>query len=58
MIQVKTTSIKAASVKKVSVKRDKRISIKKMINRIIIKIKKIAEKKIILSAENEEITNL
>jgi hypothetical protein len=57
MIQVKTTFVKTASVKKVSVKRDKRISIKKASNRIIIEVRKIAEKRIILSAENEKITN-
>ncbi len=54
---VKTTSVKRASVKTVSVKKDKKLSIKKASNRIIIEVKKIAEKRIICSAKNEKITN-
>ncbi len=57
MIQVKAAFVKTASVKRVSVKRDKRISVKKASNRIIIEVRKIAEKTIILSAEDEKITN-
>ncbi len=57
MIQVKATLVKAALIKRISVKRDKRISIKKASNRIIIEVRKIAEKIIILSAEDEKITN-
>jgi hypothetical protein len=57
MIQVKTAFVKTASVKRVSVKRNKRVLIKKASNRIIIEVKKIAEKRIILSAEDEKITN-
>jgi hypothetical protein len=52
-VQVKATSIKAASVEN-----DKRVSIKKAINRIIIEVKNLAEKRIILSAEDEKVTNL
>jgi hypothetical protein len=47
-------SIKVASIKKAS---DKRVSIKKAKNRIIIEVRKIAEKRIILSAEDEQISN-
>jgi hypothetical protein len=57
MISVKAASVKAVSVKRASVKRDKRISDKKASNRIIIEVKKIAEKRIILSAEDEKVTN-
>ncbi len=57
MIQVKAAFVKTASVKRVSVKRDKKISVKKASNRIIIEVKKIAEKRIILSAEDEKVTN-
>jgi hypothetical protein len=54
---VKTTSVKKVSVKRVSIKKDKKVSIIKTSNRIIIEIKEIAEKRIILSAENEKVTN-
>ncbi len=54
---VKTTLVKKVSVKRVSIKEDKKISIKKANNWIIIEIKKIVEKRIILSAEDEKITN-
>jgi hypothetical protein len=47
-------SIKVASIKKAS---DKRVSIKKMKNRIINEVRKIAEKRIILSAKDEQILN-
>jgi hypothetical protein len=57
MIQVKAAFVKTASVKRISIKRDKEISVKKASNRIIIEVRKIAEKRIILSAENEKITN-
>jgi hypothetical protein len=54
---IKAASIKAVSIKRVSIKKDKRISIKKAINRIIIEVKKIVEKKIILTTKNEKVTN-
>jgi hypothetical protein len=57
MISIKIASIKIASVKKTSIKKVKQISDKKEINRVNIEIKKIAEKRIILSAEDEKISN-
>ncbi len=57
MVQVKAALVKTASVKRASVKRDKKVSVKKASNRIIIEVRKIAEKRIILSAEDEKITN-
>jgi hypothetical protein len=57
MISIKVASIKVASVKKISVKRVKQISDKREINQVNIEVKKIAEKRIILSAEDEKISN-
>jgi RNase P/RNase MRP subunit p30 len=53
-ISVKIISIKVASNKKTS---DKKVLIKKTKNRIIIKIRKIAEKRIIVSTKDEQIFN-
>jgi hypothetical protein len=57
MISIKVASIKVASVKKISVKRIKQISDKREINRVNIEVKKIAEKRIILSAKDEKVSN-
>jgi hypothetical protein len=57
MISVKMISIKIASIKKISVKRDKKVSVKKANNRTIIEAKRISDKRIILSVEDEKMSN-
>jgi hypothetical protein len=56
-ISAKMISVKVASVKKTSVKDVKKRSIKKAIKKTNYEIKKVDEKKIILSAKDEKISN-
>jgi hypothetical protein len=56
-ISVKMIFVKVVSVKKTSVKDVKKRSIKKAIKKTNYEIKKIDEKRIILSAEDEKISN-
>jgi hypothetical protein len=56
-IPAKMISVKIASVTKTSIKDVKKKSIKKAIKKINYEIKKVDEKKIILSAEDEKISN-
>jgi hypothetical protein len=56
-ISAKMISVKVASVKKTSVKDVKKRSIKKAIKKINYEIKKVDEKRIILSTEDEKISN-
>jgi hypothetical protein len=56
-ISVKMIFVKVAFVKKTSIKNVKKKSIKKAIKKINYEIKKVDEKRIILSTKNEKILN-